>query len=265
MYDTISDSASDFLIITFLFMVGSMFGWTLELFFRRFLSSKNPERRWINPGFLTGPALPLYGFGLLGLFIMSILPYVGIDYYNDAPGLVRTIVIILAMGVMMTLIEYIAGIIFIKHLKVKLWDYSDEWGNVKGIICPKFSVIWTLLGALYYFFVQPLVIKMVIWFDDNIAFTFVVGMFYGIFIIDLCYSLNIVGKLRSFAKENDIVIMYETLKQEIRNDTEKFKKRGRFLLAFNPHEQGLLAKLEESIDEIKALDIRRIKNKKPEE
>ena len=27
-------------------------GWVLELFFRRFISGNNPERKWINPGFM---------------------------------------------------------------------------------------------------------------------------------------------------------------------------------------------------------------------
>lgn len=37
-----------FLILTFLFAVGALCGWVLELFFRRFNSKK-----WINPGFCT--------------------------------------------------------------------------------------------------------------------------------------------------------------------------------------------------------------------
>ena len=136
-----------FLILTFLFMVGSMTGWVIELFFRRFISTKNPERKWINPGFLTGPCLPLYGFGLIALFIMSLLPYVGNNSGVNTPG--RIAVTILSMGVMMTLIEYIAGLIFIKGMKIKLWDYSDEPLNLQGIICIRFSVIWTVLGAVY--------------------------------------------------------------------------------------------------------------------
>lgn len=51
-----------FLTIAFLFFIGSMAGWGIEVVFRRFFSSANPERKWINPGFLSGPYLPLYGF-----------------------------------------------------------------------------------------------------------------------------------------------------------------------------------------------------------
>ena len=50
-----------FLILAFLFFVGSSIGWVIELFFRRFFSAK----KWINPGFLVGPYLPIYGFGVV--------------------------------------------------------------------------------------------------------------------------------------------------------------------------------------------------------
>ncbi|MBO4905003.1 MAG: putative ABC transporter permease, partial [Lachnospiraceae bacterium] len=112
-----------FLSLAFLFMFGSMIGWVIELFFRRFISNKNPERKWINPGFLVGPCLPLYGFGLMVLFVMPIIPYLGRDY-SEGMSVLQVILTILAMGVMMTLIEYIAGLIFIKGMKIKLWDYS---------------------------------------------------------------------------------------------------------------------------------------------
>ena len=247
--DNLTRFEAGFLIITFLFMVGSMFGWTLELFFRRFISTKNPSRKWINPGFLVGPCLPLYGFGLVLLFIMSLLPYVGQDDLNGVTTL-QAVTAIIAMGILMTVLEYIAGLIFIKGMKIKLWDYSDEWGNIQGIICPKFSIIWTVLAAVYYFFVQPYVILLVEWFADNIAFSFVVGFFYGILVIDLTYSLNIVGKVRAFAVENDMVVKYETLKQEIRRETDMIKKRGRFILAFNP-ERGLRSVMEESLEKIR--------------
>lgn len=246
--NTLNGLEAVFLIFAFLFMVGSMFGWTLELFFRRFISTKNPERRWINPGFLVGPCLPLYGFGLIGLFVMSLLPYVGRDIVRSSTT-VQVILTILAMGVMMTFIEYIAGLVFVRHMKIKLWDYSDEPFNLQGIICLKFSLIWTALAAFYYFFIQPDVIRMVRWFGNNIAFSFVVGMFYGILIIDLNYSFNLVGKVRRFAVENDIIVKYETLKREIRNDTEAVKKRWRFLLALNT-EANLAETMKEKIDKI---------------
>ena len=62
---------SDFLVIAFLFFVGSIVGWLIEIVFRRFFSSANKEHRWINPGFLIGPYLPLYGCSLCVLFLLA--------------------------------------------------------------------------------------------------------------------------------------------------------------------------------------------------
>ena len=62
-----------FLTLAFLFFIGAITGWVIEVLFRRFLSSANPERKWINPGFCTGPYLPLYGVGLCMLYLIASL------------------------------------------------------------------------------------------------------------------------------------------------------------------------------------------------
>ena len=49
-----------------LFAIGGMCGWILELFFRRIV-----HKKWINPGFLNGPFIPLYGFGVVILYFIS--------------------------------------------------------------------------------------------------------------------------------------------------------------------------------------------------
>ena len=41
--------------------------------------------------------------------------------------------------------ELVSGIIFNKILKLKVWDYSDRPFNIKGQICPLYSVLWGLL------------------------------------------------------------------------------------------------------------------------
>ena len=40
----------------------------------------------------------------------------------------------------MTATEYIAGVLSLRVMKVRLWDYSNNFGNIQGIICPKFSL-----------------------------------------------------------------------------------------------------------------------------
>lgn len=212
-----------FLVAAFLFITGSMLGWVTEVLFRRFCSAK----KWINPGFLTGPYLPLYGFGIVGLFALSFLPInTGYKWLND-------LLIILIMGVVMTGIEYIAGLIFIKGMKIKLWDYSDRKGNIQGIICPLFSFFWLLVSAFYYYVINPYAINAVVWFVEHIEFSFIVGLFLGVFAIDLVHSLNLSAHIRKFAKDHNIVVSFEKLKESVREAIEELEhKKASFLFPF---------------------------------
>ena len=217
-----------FLSLAFLFFVGSTFGWVLEVFFRRFFSSNNPERKWIDPGFCVGPYLPLYGSGLCALYLIATLE--GRLLPSDAVW--SKILLLVMMAVGMTVIEYIAGLLSLKVAKVRLWDYSREWGNIQGIICPKFSLAWAVLGAAYYFFVHPHILGALDWLSRNLAFSFFIGLFFGVFIIDVCYSSHIVIKLKQFAEENDVIVKYELLKASIRSAREKAAQKPRFFLPF---------------------------------
>lgn len=214
---------SALLVAAFLFITGSILGWIIEVIFRRVCTAK----KWINPGFLTGPYLPLYGFGVAGLFAISFLPI------NTGYAWLDAVLIVLIMGVAMTVIEYIAGLIFIKGMKIKLWDYSDRKGNIQGIICPLFSFFWLLVAAIYYFVVRIYVIDAVVWFVENIEFSFIVGLFLGIFLVDLGHSINITAKIRKFAKENRIIVSFEKLKESVREKIEKHEhKRASFVFPF---------------------------------
>ena len=92
---------SEILVFAFLFFIGSCLGWCMEVVFRRFFSKSNPERKWINPGFLTGPYLPIYGFGLWGMYFVSMLSSVNMTGNEAADA----VIILVTMAVVMTLIE----------------------------------------------------------------------------------------------------------------------------------------------------------------
>ena len=214
-----------FLIFAYLFFLGSVAGWVLEVFFRRFFSRANPERRWINPGFCTGPWLPLYGSGLCILYLLTFLE--SADLIRDPVW--KRIALFAVMALAMTGIEYVAGLLALRVAKVRLWDYTDQWGNIQGIICPKFSLAWALLGALYYFLIHPRILHALDWLSQNLAFSFFIGLFFGFFILDVVNSANLTAKLRRFAAENDVVVRFETVKESIRKRKEAARQKYRFL------------------------------------
>ena len=216
---------SIFLTLAYLFFIGSLFGWVLELLYRNL---SHPGKKWVNPGFCTGPYLPIYGFGLCVLYLLASL-----ERYDLIPNpFWNKVGLFAAMAVGMTVIEYIAGVICLKYLKVRLWDYSDLWGNIQGIICPLFSAFWAILGAVYYFLIHPYILDALDWLSRNLAFSFFIGMFFGVFIIDVAHSAQIVVKLKQFAEENAIVVKYEAIKDHIRDTAHRQSRKYRFFRPF---------------------------------
>lgn len=215
------DDMQLFLYFVFIFFIGSTLGYVLELFYRRIAGGK-----WVNPGFLIGPYLPIYGFGLCILTLIYLLFY----KLN-----VWSVFIILLMGASMTFIELIGGLCFLKTGGVKLWDYSERKWNYKGIICPLFSLIWTLISAIYYYFIGSKVLNALNWFSNNQSFSFILGVFFGVIVIDFVCSTNALMKIRKFTKENNFVIKYEEFKKHIADFQTKQKKKYSFLF---PYKQG---------------------------
>lgn len=209
----------------------------------RIVFPPSEQQKWINPGFLHGPYLPLYGFGLVFLFLIARIPLDGIS-----PVWLRYAVTLAVICVVMTLIEYLAGLIFIKGMGIKLWDYSGRPGNIQGIICPLFSLIWTIIGGGYVFFLDPLITRMVGWFTNNIYYSFFVGIFFGLFFWDLASTLKLSAKIRKFAKENRIAVRYEELKLTIKSylDTEKLKSS--FLNPFKASKEAIKKSFEKYME-----------------
>ena len=199
-------------IISTLFVIGSLIGWIIELFFRRFVSQK----KWMNPGFLTGPYLPIYGFGVLVLYAVSNIP-LGIT--NQIADIIVRILII---GVGMTVVEFIAGLIFIKGLKVKLWDYSNRKGNIMGIICPSFSLIWLVVGSLYYFLLNPFLVEGISWISENLIYTYFVGMVMGAMAVDFTYSIHLATKLKEYKEIANL--RFEDFKKELKNRLKNIRQ-----------------------------------------
>lgn len=233
------------LIVAFLFSMGSMIGWLLEVIFRRFFSSANHERKWINPGFLAGPYLPLYGFSLCTIYFLSLID---VSFIHDA--FLQETVLFVLMALSITAIEYIAGLIFIKGMHVKLWDYSHEKYNIKGIICLKFTVFWYILSALYYFLIHPGIIDSIEWLAGHLSFSFFIGMFYGVFIIDLCYSLNVLKHIKQYAKEKDVIVFYDQLRAHIDEIRSNFHEKRRFIFTFKLDHSTFKESLQHFINEI---------------
>ncbi len=206
-----------FLGLVYLFILGSLVGWFIELIFRNTI---HKSEKLINPGFLNGPYLPLYGTGTIILYAISDL---NINIF------LRAVLII----ILMTLIELVTGLFFEKYYNVRLWDYSKEKWNYKGLICPLFSFFWGCLGMGFYLFIYPILHSKILIILYSTQASFVLGMLCSVIILDIIFSLNLVNKLKKEVQEIEekLIINYNLLKREILKKEHTINKPN-FLLHF---------------------------------
>ncbi len=170
-----------FLYYFFIFIIYTFLGWVLEVAFI-FIKTK----RFVNRGFLIGPACPIYGFGaLIMMFYLT--------QYKDEPFTV----FIMGAFICSTL-EYITSYIMEKIFKARWWDYSDKKFNVNGRICLTYAFLFGLCGVIMICFTNPIIIYLLNLIPENIM-VIISSSFLIIFITDVLVSFNIISKFKTTA------------------------------------------------------------------
>jgi len=248
-----------FLTIAFLFYSGAIIGWCLEFLFRNLISHKGPRGKYfINPGFCKGPWLPIYGIGLSAMCIIS---YIVAESNPDA----NVVAVIIIIGIVMNIIEFVGGFFLLKIFNIRLWDYRERWGNIMGIVCPLFALIWFAISAAYYLFIHKAAMGWLEWLSENLAFSFVVGLFWGLFIIDLIYSFYEASIIKEFADNHDVIVKYEELKELIQKARLENGEKSKIIIQTSgAHGTKLKDSLEQHAEEFeeKALAFKSKRKKK---
>ena len=67
--------------------------------------------------------------------------------HTDAPTwLTRALALLAGIGAVgVSVLELGTGLACRRLLHVEVWDYSQEWGNLAGLVCPKYTALWFLL------------------------------------------------------------------------------------------------------------------------
>lgn len=203
-----------FFEIAFVFMFCCIAGWLNEVIFR---SIKN--KKLINPGFMHGCSLPIYGCGGVIMYCMS---NADLSYIENS--VLRMLILFGAAIVIMTLLELCTGLFFLKVYHVMLWDYSKQWGNYKGVICPLFSFIWGIFCAAFYYLIYPWLHPLAVYASNHLVFVFLIGMYVGIFLVDMIVSLDFMTKIKQYAKRIKENVQLTALKKQSQEFFNKYKK-----------------------------------------
>ncbi|GAB6171367.1 membrane protein [Paradesulfitobacterium aromaticivorans] len=121
------------------FALYSFLGWVLEFIYRSLT-----QKEVVNPGFLSGPFLPIYGtFALLVLLCRSILAELPLVWQ------------FLILTMLSTGIEYGAGYLLESVFHLQLWSYRHTPLNYKGRIALPYALLWGMLGLFFLHYIHP--------------------------------------------------------------------------------------------------------------
>jgi len=162
----------------FIFAVFSIIGWILE-----FLYSALICKKIINPGFMNGCVVPLYGMGAIILSIICLF-ITKININN------KVLLVFISSFILLTFLEYICAFILYKCFNKRIWDYTKSKINYKGFVCLEFSIIWGILGVIYYLLCFSYINEISSYFINSNIGILSLGIFLGIFVVGSIISIK---------------------------------------------------------------------------
>ena len=199
------------------FVIYSFLGWVLESIVRTIC-----ERKIINTGFLIGPFCPIYGFGAIIMILF-------LDRFKE-----NILFLILISFIVLSLWEYIVGVLLEKFFSTKYWDYSNHKFNYKGRICLTNSIAWGILGVLFINYIHPFIIQVL----DYIDFTYVAMIASVIALILLIDAIISVVKVKNIKSTLEKI---EEINEQIKQKLSELKDKEK--ISANDNIQNLIDNL----------------------
>lgn len=203
-----------FQLITY-FIIYSFLGWVMESIVRTIA-----EKKIINTGFLYGPFCPIYGFGAIIMLLF-------LKTFDK-----NWIILFLASFVILSLWEYLVGLLLEKMFQTKYWDYSDQKFNFQGRVCLVNSLCWGGLGVLFIKYIHPFIVGLLGYINPFIL-KIVISIFAIVFLIDVIISIVKVKNIKSTLEK------VENLNQQIKEKLQELKNNDK------------LPKAEDVVEELK--------------
>ena len=88
------------------------------------------------------------GFSHWTMFVVGGICFVLVGIINEITPKVPLIQQMVLSAAIITTIEFMSGCVLNLWLHLNIWDYTDEFGNILGQICPKHTLYWFLLSLV---------------------------------------------------------------------------------------------------------------------
>ena len=188
-----------FLEIIIYFITYSFLGWVMESIFRSI-----SEKKIINTGFLKGPFCPIYGVGAIIMLLF-------LKRFSD-----NLAVLFVVSVVVLTIWEYLVGVLLEKLFHTKYWDYSNNKFNFQGRICLTNSIFWGILGVVFVKYIHPAIENLIEKIDVRIL----------IFVYSILGIVILVDTISSIIKVKNIKVTLEKIEKLNNEIKEKLKEEN---------------------------------------
>lgn len=156
------------------FLIYSVIGFIMESALYKFFSIDNYS------GFMIGPITPIYGIGVVVILVIN--KYI-LEKINTNK-IIKLILSFFIFAILLTIIEFIGGLLLDKILNVELWDYTNKKYNIGKYICLELSLVWGIFSLIFIYIVKPFMDRFIKRVPKKATY-----LFLFIFFIDLLYSL----------------------------------------------------------------------------
>ena len=128
------------------FLIYSILGFLLETIRSFFVNSK------FTSGILYGPWTPIYGLGIVLVILISnyLFSHLHLSRW------VETLITFMIITLVLTLLEWIGGVLIEKIFHVVFWDYSKEAFSIGKYISLSKSLIWGVGSIIFIYVLKPL-------------------------------------------------------------------------------------------------------------
>ena len=187
------------------FVIYAMLGWVIEVIYAYF-----KRREFVNSGFLLGPFCPIYGVGIVSVFLIL----EGLISSIFKTGKISIIAVFLISTVIMSLVEGVTGFLMSSIFHITWWDYSEKPLNYKGYICLEFSLVWGVIGTVVLVWFHAVTIELVSAIPINIGEPLLV-ILAAYFLIDGTLTV------RSLVDFKKLLLEFENVSEEHINSITK--------------------------------------------
>ncbi len=161
-----------------IFFLSSFLGYLLETFLKTFFFHS------MNNGILFGPFIPVYGFGC----VIIVLVEKFIFEKRNISKLVKLLLLFFIVSILLTLLEWIGGVLIEVCFDKIYWDYSHLKFNFGHYIALEMSIVWGLFSLLFVYLIKPvedvIIKKIPKWFTILVSILFIIDV--------ICTTLHLI-------------------------------------------------------------------------